>query len=240
MTNEEYEALKKRLAEQQKSVESAGKAYTERPAFSFDVNNDQLSQMYRDNFMRQGKQAMKETVAQVQSRSGGYGNSYAQQAGQQVQNQYARNFAELYPQLYSIAKSRYDEEGEKLAANYTVAAANMASTQQQLTDYETAIEEYKQKFAQNYIGLKGKISGEDGKTIIKNVKEMYKKSGDKMQAVANIEDYLNTLADSGYITAAEAADVIEEYRKKAGLYTQEEIKRQKRELSGEEEFVPEG
>ena len=90
------------------------------------------------------------------------------------------------------------------------------------------------------IGLKGKIAGEDGKTIIKNVKEMYKKSGDKMQAVANIEDYLNTLADSGYITAAEAADVIEEYRKKAGLYTQEEIKRQKRELSGEEEFVPEG
>ena len=39
-----------------------------------------------------------------------------------------------------------------------------------------------------------------------------------MQAVANIEDYLNTLADSGYITAAEAADVIEEYRKKAGIY----------------------
>ena len=116
----------------------------------------------------------------------------------------------------------------------------MASTQKQLTDYEAAIEEYKQKFAQNYIGLKGKIAGEDGKTIIKNVKEMYKNSGDKMQAVANIEDYLNTLADSGYITAAEASDVIEEYRKKAGLYTQEEIKRQKRELSGEEEFVPEG
>lgn len=55
---------------------------------SYDPNTDKAFQDYANLMMKQGNQAMRDTVARASSMTGGYGNSYAQSAGQQAYNGY--------------------------------------------------------------------------------------------------------------------------------------------------------
>ena len=44
-----------------------------RKGFSYDMNEDQMYQQYRDQYIREGKRAMKDTAAQTAALTGGYG-----------------------------------------------------------------------------------------------------------------------------------------------------------------------
>lgn len=55
-----------------------------RKDFSYDMNNDQMYQQYRDAYMRQGQQAMRDTMGAASALTGGYGSTYAQTAGSQA------------------------------------------------------------------------------------------------------------------------------------------------------------
>lgn len=94
----------------------------ERPKFSYDADSDPLYQQYKQMYMRQGNQAMGDTVGKVAAMTGGYGNSYAQTAGQQIYQQYLNQLNDRVPELYNAAYNRYAQEGADLRDAYSLAA----------------------------------------------------------------------------------------------------------------------
>jgi hypothetical protein len=85
-----------------------------REPFSYDLNGDALYQQYKGQAMAQGQQAMMDTMGQAAALTGGYGNSYAQTAGQQAYHGYLQQLNDRIPELYSLALSKYQTEGQDL------------------------------------------------------------------------------------------------------------------------------
>nr|DAU44794.1 MAG TPA: hypothetical protein [Caudoviricetes sp.] len=85
-----------------------------RGEFNYDANADALYQQYKDRYMQQGKLAMQDTMGQAAALTGGYGNSYAQNAGQQAYNSYLQGLNDKLPELYQMALSKYQAEGDRL------------------------------------------------------------------------------------------------------------------------------
>lgn len=85
-----------------------------RQPFQYDLPGDALYQQYKDNYIQNGKLAMKNAMGQAAGLTGGYGNSYAMQAGQQAFDAQMQNLSDIVPTLYGMAKDRYDDEGDKL------------------------------------------------------------------------------------------------------------------------------
>lgn len=89
-----------------------------RDKFQYDINGDALYQQYKDRYIQQGKQAMMDTVGQAAALTGGYGNSYAQNAGQQAYQGYLQGLNDKVPELYQMALERYNQEGTDLLNKY--------------------------------------------------------------------------------------------------------------------------
>lgn len=71
--------------------------------FKYDFADDPMYAAIRDNYARQGKLAMQDTVGKASAATGGYGNSYAASAGAQAYNQYMAQTSEMIPELYQMA-----------------------------------------------------------------------------------------------------------------------------------------
>ena len=93
---------------------------TNRPDFSYDMNADPLYQQYKDQYTRQGKQAMKDTVGNAASLTGGYASSAATTAGSQAYQGYLQQLNNQIPELYQIALNQYNREGEDLYNQYAL------------------------------------------------------------------------------------------------------------------------
>jgi len=91
-----------------------------RPDFHYDVNEDALYQQYRDQYAQLGQQAMMDTAGYASTLTGGYGNSYAQTAGQQTYQGYLQRLNDRVPELYNLALSRYQLEGDELYNRYAL------------------------------------------------------------------------------------------------------------------------
>lgn len=89
-----------------------------RDPFSYDVNADALYQQMVKQYADQGRMAMEDTMGQAQAMTGGYANSYAQQAGQQAYQGYLRQAAEMLPEYYQLARDQYNQEGQELYNQY--------------------------------------------------------------------------------------------------------------------------
>lgn len=85
-----------------------------REKFSYDLNGDALYQQYKDQYTTQGKMAMMDTMGQAAALTGGYGNSYAQSVGQQTYQGYLQGLNDKIPELYQLALSKYQMEGDEL------------------------------------------------------------------------------------------------------------------------------
>lgn len=94
-----------------------------REPFSYDLNGDALYQQYKDQYAMQGRQAMMDTMGQAQAMTGGYGNSYAQNAGQQAYQGYLQQMNDRIPELYQLALSRYQSEGDALMNQFSMLGA---------------------------------------------------------------------------------------------------------------------
>ena len=88
-----------------------------REKFSYDYNTDPLYQMYAEAYTRNGQQAMKDTYAQQAARTGGLGSSYAGTAAQTQYNQYMNALNDKVPELYKLAYSMYQDEGNTMRNN---------------------------------------------------------------------------------------------------------------------------
>lgn len=100
-----------------------------REKFSYDLNGDALYQQYKDQYVTQGKMAMMDTMGQAQAMTGGYGNSYAQSVGQQAYQAHLQELNDKIPELYQLALSKYQMEGDALTDQYALLA------QQENQDY---------------------------------------------------------------------------------------------------------
>lgn len=95
----------------------------DRKPFEYDVNSDALYQQYKDMYSRQGALAMEDTMGQAAALTGGYGNSYAQTVGQQTYQGYMDQLNDRIPELYQLALSKYQMEGDALADKYALLGA---------------------------------------------------------------------------------------------------------------------
>lgn len=95
-------------------LDEALNKYLNREDFSYDLNADALYQQYADQYTMQGQMAMMDTMGQAAAMTGGYGNSYAQGVGQQVYQGYLQQLNDKVPELYQLALSKYNQEGQDL------------------------------------------------------------------------------------------------------------------------------
>lgn len=124
-----------------------------REDFSYDVNGDALYQQYKDNYIRQGKMAMQDTMGQAAAMTGGYGNSYAATAGNQAYQASLGELNNVIPELYQMALDRYTREGDELLNQYAILG------DQENQDYARYQDEYNQWLAERD-NLQGRYDAE--------------------------------------------------------------------------------
>lgn len=89
-----------------------------RPQFQYDVNGDPLYQQYKDQYIQQGKLAMRDTMGKAAALTGGYGSTYGQQVGQQAYDAYLKDLSAQIPELYGMAYDQYRDQGDDLLKMY--------------------------------------------------------------------------------------------------------------------------
>lgn len=114
-----------------------------REKFSYDLNADALYQQYKDQYTTQGKMAMMDTMGQAQAMTGGYGNSYAQTAGQQAYQGQLQQLNDKIPELYQLALSQYNKEGDDMYNQASLIAGmeeqDYGRYRDQVSDYYTEV-----------------------------------------------------------------------------------------------------
>lgn len=93
-----------------------------RKPFKYDLNGDLLYRQMADRYTQLGKTAMRDTMGQAATLTGGYGNSYAQQVGNQAYQQYLTALNDQVPNLYEQAYNVWLNEGNQLLQQYDVVA----------------------------------------------------------------------------------------------------------------------
>lgn len=91
-----------------------------RKDFSWNMNEDAFYQQAVDQYTKQGQMAMMDTMGQAAALTGGYGNTYAQNAGQQAYQGYLQQLGELAPEYYQMALDRYNQEGDAMLQQYSM------------------------------------------------------------------------------------------------------------------------
>lgn len=89
-----------------------------RKKFGYDLGTDPTYQQYREQYQRQGRLAMQDTMGQAAALTGGYGSTYGEQVGQQAYNAYLQSLNDIVPDLYNAAYNRYQQEGQDLYNQY--------------------------------------------------------------------------------------------------------------------------
>lgn len=89
-----------------------------RQPFSYDPETDSAFARYARMYQQKGRAAMEDTMGQAAALTGGYGSSYAENAGQQAYGQYMQELMALLPQFQERAQAAYDKEGQALRERY--------------------------------------------------------------------------------------------------------------------------
>lgn len=98
----------------EESLDQSYEKLAARPAFQYDLSRDGLYRQQKDEYVENGRRAMKDSMGQAAALTGGYGSSYAQSAGQQRYDEHLRSLNDIVPELYQLAYQRYLGEGEQL------------------------------------------------------------------------------------------------------------------------------
>lgn len=102
--------------------QQAADAVMNRPQFQYSMSADPLYQQYKEAYQRQGKLAMQDTVGQAAAMNGGYGSSYGQMAGQQAYNSQLQQLNDRVPELYQLALSKYQMDGQAAMDRFNLAS----------------------------------------------------------------------------------------------------------------------
>lgn len=113
-----------------------------RPDFKYtskDLMNDDLYKMYRDNYMRQGSMAMRDTMGNAAGLTGGYGNTYASAAGQQAYDNY---LGALNDKALDFSDRAYNRYRDNMADNYNQLSAVMGVDNTNYNRYRDDVNDY--------------------------------------------------------------------------------------------------
>ena len=91
-----------------------------RDKFSYNLNEDMIYNQYKDQYVKLGQMAMKDSMGQAAALTGGYGSSYGQSVGQQQYNAYLQQLNDVVPELYGMALDQYNAEGDALYQQYAM------------------------------------------------------------------------------------------------------------------------
>ena len=122
----------------QEKQQQAYDAVTNRPKFQYSPSGDPMYQQYKQQYQRQGKLAMQDTMGQAAAMNGGYGSSYAQMAGQQAYNSQMQQLSDKMPELYRIALDKYQQEGQELLQRYEMASQMESQDYSRYQDQQAA------------------------------------------------------------------------------------------------------
>ena len=117
-----------------------------REPFNYDYTTDKKYQAYRDEQMRLGQRAMRDTAAQAAALTGGYGNSYGATAAASMYNQYAQQAANMIPQYEELAYNRWRDEGQdmynRLAMYQNADATDYGRYRDRVGDFQAMLNYY--------------------------------------------------------------------------------------------------
>lgn len=129
-----------------KKAEEWADKYENREAFSYDVNEDAMYQMYKDMYIQNGQLASADAMGRAAALTGGYGNSYAQQVGQQAYQNYMNQLNDVALQLYDRAENAYNQEGQNMLNMYNLYmdrdAQQKAEYQNELSNWYNQVDLY--------------------------------------------------------------------------------------------------
>lgn len=134
----------------QSAYENALNAYLNRGDFQYDLNGDALYQQYKNQYATLGKMAMMDTMGQASALTGGYGNSYATTAGNQAYQGYLQNLNDKIPELYQLALSKYNADGDRLLNNYSMLSQDRATEYGEWGDRYNQLAADRGYYADNY------------------------------------------------------------------------------------------
>ena len=157
-----------------------------REKFTYDLNGDALYKQYKDQYTNQGKMAMMDTMGQASALTGGYGNSYAQNVGQQAYQGYLQQLNDKIPELYNLALSKYQMEGDDLSRQYS-----MLGTQenQDYSRYRDTVSDYNTELSRLQNAYDNERSFDYGQ-YIDDRNYQYQANSDKQKLAQAQVDYL--------------------------------------------------
>ena len=136
-----YEKAPEYLEQYQTLIDEMSKKIMGREPFSYDPETDPSYQQYKEQYTRQGKLAMEDTLGQVSARTGGLASSYAGSAAQQSYNQYMSALGDKIPELRQLAYEMYQDERQDMRSDLNMLLAleqmNNGKYQDRLGQYNT-------------------------------------------------------------------------------------------------------
>jgi len=107
--------------------------------FSYNFNEDEMYQLYKDQYMTNAKRGMEDTMGYAASLNNGYGSSYSQSAAQQTYQNHLNDLNSIIPELRDQAYTEYkDKQSQELQKyNLTNDAYN-----REYGEYRDAVADY--------------------------------------------------------------------------------------------------
>ena len=164
--------------------------------FSYDINGDALYQQYKDQYMRQGSLAMMDTMGQASAMTGGYGNSYAQSVGQQAYQGYLQQLNDKIPELYQLALSKYNQEGQDMLNYYSLLADDRQTKYNDWNNEYSKLVDNRNYYTDEYHTTRGEEYGEhiDNFNKYTGLSELYGAAADSIYNKA-YTDYTTDIAN---------------------------------------------
>lgn len=119
----------KTVAEWQQQMQALMEELDERKPFSYDPEADALYQQYREQYQNAGRLAMEDTVGIASGLTGGYGSTYAENAGAAAYGQYLDKLNDVLPELYEMRRSDYNKQTDLLFDRLSFAGEQAQSAQ---------------------------------------------------------------------------------------------------------------
>ena len=135
------------------AMDAAFRALTSGGGFSYNPESDPVYQAYAARYLREGRNAMEDTLGRAASLTGGYGSTYAETAAQQAYGAYLSRLNDVLPELYGAAYKRqreryanaraaadkaYDRAYARWSEQLNLARADEAATARRLAEAESS------------------------------------------------------------------------------------------------------
>lgn len=204
MTDDEKRLEKARRAVQErptykgsyeKELKSTYDSIAARPEFSYAPEEDALYRKYKADYTSMGRRAMQDGMGQAAALTGGYSSSYAQSVGQQRYDEYLEKLGGVLPELYSLAYSRYKDDGDALRERYDMLSALRDREYEEYTD---ALDDYNTSRALEY-----EMAQDERERADKQAAESYERALSEAATRAKYGDFTAYAAIYGEDTAAQ-------------------------------------